>query len=193
MMHGRVRIYQRNAKAARLLDLPPAHHTEEACKRVLGGCDTVVDTLGTLRTGSGTRTDAAASRCGQHPARGARSEPRWSHAAAPRTRSEHPSLVTKAAPTGRGWTWSCRADGDRGEVLGNPGELAWRARTRGRRSIGWSSTSGRRRRTGSGMQPKQASSSRLPLSATRTSTTATSCARRQGDLAFVHRAAARDT
>jgi hypothetical protein len=36
-------------KPARLLNLAPSPDTEEAFKRVLGGCHTVVETLGTLR------------------------------------------------------------------------------------------------------------------------------------------------
>jgi hypothetical protein len=36
-------------KTARQLNLAPSQHTEEAFRRILGGCHTVVETLGTLR------------------------------------------------------------------------------------------------------------------------------------------------
>ena len=36
-------------KAAKLLNLAPSQNTEEVFRRILGGCHTVVETLGTLR------------------------------------------------------------------------------------------------------------------------------------------------
>jgi hypothetical protein len=41
------------SKTAKVLNLAPSQHTEDAFKAILGGCDTVIQNLGTLRNKMG--------------------------------------------------------------------------------------------------------------------------------------------